>query len=559
MQALPEESKVFQPAKAILSAVKKARKGMFQSIPFLVFPVSIAFFSPSQLLPVELPYEAQKFNLAPHIQYLTVEQNISLEEAQQSGDWKNLEKINADFGYASHQFWFRTEIENSQFPATWLLNLNANQLDHVDFYIEDNGEFIHSIAGDHHPFPEWGYPYSSPTVKIHLNKGETKAVYFHVKSESVISFWIRTYRESGFAEMKLKNSYTNWFYLFSSSVCILFLIYLGLITGDRRFYFLISLVVNTALYFMMIAGNSYVLWPEIPWLQDRLLLLLAAALLHQVIFILIGFLQLAEISRFLYYLYITLFILVFPVYLSAIEQTSFHLQWLIGIGFVSYPIFLLTAAYLIIRKGSYVKYLFLLLIVVGSSLFIRAMTLSGILPYLEITYNSGPYIFPFLLILIVSVIHEKNKIVQAEKENLENEYRRISLELEKKNSISRIESLDVNKILRKIHIISKTGEIFQINYSLQKMADRIDIRPDQLSEVFSRILNTSYPQFIKTLRIHHAKNLIEQFPDKKIIDISFESGFGSKAAFNQAFKEITHLPPSDFRKDKQSADRDMNE
>ncbi|MDH5655439.1 MAG: helix-turn-helix domain-containing protein [Spirochaetia bacterium] len=548
MLKLQEEIKV-QHIKSVHSGLKIFKKGMFKSIPFLISSaVFYILLLPSPLLPFEIPYEVQQFNLAPNIQYLALEKNLSIEEIPQNTGWKKLEKSNVNFGYSSRHYWFRTEITNSSFPSSLFINLNANQLDHVDFYIGNNGSFTHSIAGDDHPFPEWSYPYSSPTVKIHFNEGESKIIYIHVKSESVISFWIRAYREAGFTEMKLKNRYTNWTYIISASVCILFLIYLGRITRDRRFYFLIAIIVNFTFYFMMISGNSYILWPEIPWFQDRLLLLLAAAGLQQIIYFLIRFLQLREISRLLYYVYAALFVMVFPIYLSAIEQTAFLLQWTLIVAFVCYPVFLLTTVYLLFKKGNYVKYLFFLLVIVGSSLFARTLTLAGILPYLDITYDSGPYAFPFILILIVSVLYDKYKAVQIEKENLEKEYNKIFSEINNKINLSKIENLNVESILKKIHSISKSEDFFQINYSLQEMADSIGIRPDQLSEIFSRILNTTFIHFLKILRIHHAKNLIEQNPQKDFSDIAFECGFASKSEFNQAFKEITRLPPSDFKK-----------
>lgn len=63
-------------------------------------------------------------------------------------------------------------------------------------------------------------------------------------------------------------------------------------------------------------------------------------------------------------------------------------------------------------------------------------------------------------------------------------------------------------------------------------------------------LNTSYTDFINSLRVQKAKYNIQKAESEKytLIAIGLEAGFNSKSAFNKAFKKYTGFKPSEFKK-----------
>lgn len=63
-------------------------------------------------------------------------------------------------------------------------------------------------------------------------------------------------------------------------------------------------------------------------------------------------------------------------------------------------------------------------------------------------------------------------------------------------------------------------------------------------------LNTSYTDFIHSLRVQKAKYNIQKAESEKytLITIGLEAGFNSKSAFNKAFKKYTGFTPSEFKK-----------
>jgi AraC-like DNA-binding protein len=80
--------------------------------------------------------------------------------------------------------------------------------------------------------------------------------------------------------------------------------------------------------------------------------------------------------------------------------------------------------------------------------------------------------------------------------------------------------------------------------------------PEYLISLFiNRIHGMSFRDYINELRINKAKQKLQN-PDTKstILDIAYECGYNSKSTFNNAFKKITHLTPSQFKQQQASDD-----
>ena len=90
----------------------------------------------------------------------------------------------------------------------------------------------------------------------------------------------------------------------------------------------------------------------------------------------------------------------------------------------------------------------------------------------------------------------------------------------------------------------------QEDLSLEKLSDKIGVSKHQLSQVINELLETNYFDYINSLRVKDAMKLLLSTTKKEmnIIEIAFEVGFNNKATFNSAFKKITGMTPTEFRK-----------
>ncbi|HKR02553.1 MAG TPA: helix-turn-helix domain-containing protein [Pyrinomonadaceae bacterium] len=86
--------------------------------------------------------------------------------------------------------------------------------------------------------------------------------------------------------------------------------------------------------------------------------------------------------------------------------------------------------------------------------------------------------------------------------------------------------------------------------TLQKLAERLSIPAQHLSQVINERLNQSFSDFINSYRVEEAKRRLLD-PKRQhytVLAIAEEVGFNSKSSFNAIFKKYTNTTPSEFRK-----------
>lgn len=86
--------------------------------------------------------------------------------------------------------------------------------------------------------------------------------------------------------------------------------------------------------------------------------------------------------------------------------------------------------------------------------------------------------------------------------------------------------------------------------NLVKLASLFGTSPHRLSYIINSAYNINFSIFINNYRIDEAKTLLlnPKLQHYSVLGIAFESGFNSKTTFNNTFKKITGITPSEFRK-----------
>ena len=88
---------------------------------------------------------------------------------------------------------------------------------------------------------------------------------------------------------------------------------------------------------------------------------------------------------------------------------------------------------------------------------------------------------------------------------------------------------------------------FREDPSLQEVAALFHYHPSYFSHVFRKEMGISYSDYLNTLKISYAKQLLVS-TTLKFLDICFECGFTSYSNFLQCFKSQVGCSPSQFRK-----------
>ena len=135
---------------------------------------------------------------------------------------------------------------------------------------------------------------------------------------------------------------------------------------------------------------------------------------------------------------------------------------------------------------------------------------------------------------------------------------------------SDILSLPPNAIYREIHILinklqpentnnasfdaNTLIDFISDNYknsmlSLEMIAARFNLNPTYCSTLLKNTLGTNFHEYVSTLRIDEAKNLLLN-SSKTIQDIYTELGFTNRQTFIRSFKKNTGTTPTEFRSKK---------
>ena len=84
--------------------------------------------------------------------------------------------------------------------------------------------------------------------------------------------------------------------------------------------------------------------------------------------------------------------------------------------------------------------------------------------------------------------------------------------------------------------------------TLSTLAENLQLKPHMVSQVINQAMNTNFYQLINQHRVSYAGKLLTSKDAWSIERIVYESGFGNRVTFNNAFKSIKGCSPSVFRK-----------
>jgi AraC-like DNA-binding protein len=85
------------------------------------------------------------------------------------------------------------------------------------------------------------------------------------------------------------------------------------------------------------------------------------------------------------------------------------------------------------------------------------------------------------------------------------------------------------------------------SFSLPELAQRLGTTVHTLSQVINEGLGKSFFEMTAVYRVEEAKNLLKAQRNIKVEEIAEQVGYHSKSSFNNAFKKITGMTPSEFR------------
>ncbi|QZT38467.1 helix-turn-helix domain-containing protein [Halosquirtibacter xylanolyticus] len=108
----------------------------------------------------------------------------------------------------------------------------------------------------------------------------------------------------------------------------------------------------------------------------------------------------------------------------------------------------------------------------------------------------------------------------------------------------------LDDIITRIKLIVENDKIYRVpGLTITDLSDKIGIK----EYLVRRAINsgcgyTNFNQFLNNYRIKEAKETIIKSPNMSMKEISYQLGYANPSSFNRAFKGITNLSPSEFKK-----------
>lgn len=96
------------------------------------------------------------------------------------------------------------------------------------------------------------------------------------------------------------------------------------------------------------------------------------------------------------------------------------------------------------------------------------------------------------------------------------------------------------------------AEHFREDIGCADIALSADIHPKYAMSVFKRSTGMSLGEYVSLLRLSYAQALLLD-EDASVLQVAMDSGFGSVSAFNKCFRKKSGMTPSEFRRERRTA------
>lgn len=112
---------------------------------------------------------------------------------------------------------------------------------------------------------------------------------------------------------------------------------------------------------------------------------------------------------------------------------------------------------------------------------------------------------------------------------------------------TKLAGMDTARIIERLDRLMEEEKPYKdSSLNLARLSERLGLTPHQLSEILNARLQTNFRQYINRFRIQAAMEDLLETPERTILEIAFECGFGSKSAFNSAFSQATGKTPREW-------------
>ena len=114
--------------------------------------------------------------------------------------------------------------------------------------------------------------------------------------------------------------------------------------------------------------------------------------------------------------------------------------------------------------------------------------------------------------------------------------------------VNAVDGLDHHSSPIVVRICDFIADNFREEIDSADIASAANVHPKYAMNVFKKSTGMTLNDYVNLMRLSYAQALLMQ-DDANVLQVAMDSGFGSLSAFNKAFRKISGMSPTDFRRD----------
>ena len=499
-----------------------------------------------------LSEESAKKNALPQFEFFRdTTQDRKLEGVRAETAWQRFEKPSMHFQFTTDIIWLRGKTGDTVFAPERVLTLPSKVLDSAVLYYPNGKDgYDEYKTGDTVPKRMWALPEAlDPAFRIPGYKPmQDSYFYIRIQSVSQISVPIYSLSESQFLHELLLEAAINWLILGLCAVMFLIALFQFWVFRLPEFLLYAGYVFCQTMWLNGNHGNAFhYFWPQSIWWQSRANLFFVALAIPLSFQFARVFLGTRKHTPVIDKIFLS-FSLASALCAIGVLITTTN-RFFAGVSSVIYlvavPLFLIAGIRIYFKVGRQVLFFVMswgIFFIVGYPF---AAYLAGILSYSAIVKYGLVFALPVdLFFLLFNLFQKYRDLIEERSRSREQRPDKDGAQYFK----SKLETVNVAEKLTQLEAYMLNEKPYHDDaFDLQKAAERLSLSRHQLSELVNVHRKQSFTSYTNAYRVEEAKALLIENPTRTVLDIAFETGFGSKNAFNREFKRISGETPQEFR------------
>jgi two-component system, sensor histidine kinase LadS len=203
---------------------------------------------------------------------------LSLKDVIGSNGFAQTNAINFGFDDAAH--WFSFEIGNHSGTSEWLLEVPFAPLDQIELFYPSANGWLQKVSGDIYPVSSRDVRHPYPVFVLDIDQGETIRCYVRIQSTSSIQFPARLWSRHSFYQHYFNVQIVNGVFYGALVIMILYQLFLFFSTRERiSLYYVFTLLAMMHVVSFFQGYSFLYLYPAHPQLNHYMAILTAPVFL----------------------------------------------------------------------------------------------------------------------------------------------------------------------------------------------------------------------------------------------------------------------------------------